>query len=158
MRATSVLAIAVVSLATMPAGAEPVAEPVYYVPMTPAPPPPPPPLPYSKTPFYIAAAITGGLAITTAVVWRHGSGNGQDVGAEGLMLSSTPPELTPEGREHLAAIRRWYWEMGALAGVTMLGGVVTTVLWAKSETPAVARHIQLAPVSRGAALSFDGQF
>lgn len=149
-------AMVVVMMVAAAAKAEPPQEPITYVPMAPEPaPPPPPPEPYSKTPFYISAGVTGALAITTLAFLYHGSGTGQDLSRDGIVVSAMYPDSTPEGRARLKEVRRWYWEAGALTGVAVLSGVVTTVLYSKSE-----RHnrVGVIPAHGGAALTLDARF
>jgi hypothetical protein len=122
-------------------------EPVYYVPMKPVPPPPPAPEPWSTTPAYIATGVTGALVIATGVVWLNGRGD------DGMTMYGEPtPDAT---RLHEAQIRRFYWEVGGLAGATVLSGVVTAVLWSKTGP---SHDVLVAPTLRGATVSLSGRF
>jgi hypothetical protein len=131
------------------------ADPITYEPMKPAPAPAAPPEPTSRVPAYIAGGITAGLLVTTLVVWHHGSGDGGDVSGQTVIGD---PTATPESRAQQGAIRRWYYEMGALGGVTVLGGVVTTVLWSRSEPIAPSSQLVVAPTAGGAIVAIDGRF
>jgi hypothetical protein len=129
---------------------------ITYVPMAPEPAPLPPPEPMSRTPAYIAGGISLGLLATTIVVFWHGSGDGSTLAdAPGPVYRSDEDNPAHAARE--AEIRHWYLEMTAVGGATILAGIVTTVLWTKSERHD-ARRVQVSPISHGVAFSFGGGF